>query len=256
MLPFKRRAVKTPRRRRSRVRMLVRPFLTAILLVGCPAVAGAWLWTSPRFAVQEIDVRGALRVPEPWVTERLEPLRGRNLLGLDLALASEALAEHPWADGFEVTKELPNRLVVTVRERRPEVVLERADGRYFADAEGRAIVAVAPQETGLPRVFDSGAGPDTVPVAIGVERELARVRPDWTDGPLNIEVISKDDVRLELAALPFSLRLRPGDVENKIRRLETVLPHLRATHGELGAVDLRTAGRIIVEPAGQPAKVR
>lgn len=242
--------------------MLVRPFLTAVLLVGCPAVAGAWLWTSPQFAVRDIDVRGALRVPESWVTERLEPLLGRNLLGLDLALASEALAEHPWADGFEVTKELPNRLVVTVRERRPEVVLERADGRYFADAEGRAIVAVDPPGAidaagaGLPQVLDSGAGSETVPVALGVERELARVRPDWTEGALKIEVISKDDVRLELAALPFSLRLRPGDVENKIRRLETVLPHLRATHGEPGAVDLRTAGRIIVEPAGQPAKAR
>lgn len=259
VLPFKRRAVKTPRRKRSLLRSLVRPFVTAVLLVGCPAVAGTWLLTSPRFAVAEVEVQGARHVPETWVTQRLEPFVGRNLLGLDLAAASRALTKHPWAEGFEVTKQLPDRLVVTVRERRPAARLERSGRSFFADAQGRPIVAVDSTPLrldDLPRVRDAGAGADAVPLALAVVRELARVRPEWAAAPLDIDVISKDDVRLHAAALPFPLRLRPGDVESKIRRLEELLPRLRRAYGEPGAVDLRLARRIIVEPAGKPAKAR
>lgn len=259
VLPFKRRAVKTPRRKRSLLRSLVRPFVTAVLLVGCPAVAGAWLLTSPRFAVAQVEVRGARHVPQAWVTQRLEPFVGRNLLGLDLTTASRALTRHPWVEGFEVTKQLPDRLVVTVHERRPAARLERSGRSVFADAQGRPIVAVdsTPLDLDdLPRVRDAGAGADAVPLALGVVEELARVRPEWASGPLDIDVISKDDVRLHTAALPFPLRLSPGDVEPKIRRLEELLPRLREAYGEPGAVDLRLARRIIVEPAGKPAKAR
>lgn len=264
VLPFKRRAVKTPRRKRSVMRALIQPFLTAVVLVACPTVAALWLLTSPRFAVAKVEVLGATQVPDAWVTRRLEPFLGRNLLGLDLGSAAQALGEHPWAEGFEVTKELPDRLVVTVRERRPAALLEQDGRSFFADAHGRPIAAMGSESLvtdaarlgQLPRVTDAGAGADAVPLALAVERELARIRPDWAAGPLEIEAISNDDVRLQSAALPFSLRLRPGDVEPKIRRLEELLPRLRATHREPGAVDLRLARRIIVEPAGRPAKVR
>lgn len=264
VLPFKRRAVKTPRRKRSLARALVKPFLVAVTLVGCPTAAALWLFTSPRFAVTEIRVLGAQQVPAEWVTDRLEPFVGRNLLGLDLEAASRALTEHPWAEGFEVGKELPDHLVVTVRERRPAALLEQAGRSFFVDAQGRPIAAVGSEDPAndaallgeLPRVTDAGAGPAAVSLALEVERELARARPDWAAGPLEIDVISNNDVRLHSAALPFSLRLRPGDVEPKIRRLEELLPRLRASHGEPGAVDLRLARRIIVEPAGRPAKVR
>lgn len=262
VLPFKRRAVKTPRRKRSLTQALVKPFVTALLVVGCPAMAGAWLLTSPRLAVIEIRVQGTHNVSEAWVTERLQPFVGRSLLTLDLATASRLLGEHPWAESFEITKELPDRLLVTVRERRPAVVLDWAGRSYFADASGRLIApAAAGKESdartrNLLRVSSSGDRAEAVPLALAVARELARIRPDWAESPFEIEVISKDDVRLHVAALPFPLRLRPGDVEPKIRRLGELLPWLLARPEAPGAVDLRVGRRIIVEPAGKPAKTR
>lgn len=252
VLPFRRRAVKPARRRRSLLLALVRPFVTALVIVALPTGAGLWLVTSPSFRVAAIDVRGAERVPAAWVEARLSPALGESLLLLSLERAAAELAEHPWIAAFELAKELPDRLVVRLEERRPAAVVERDGTLYCVDGEGRLILPLT--EVGgltgkLLRVDGERGEAASIPRALAVRRELEQAHPAWGSALERVEVLGGGDFRLHTTELPFPLVVRSGQLEARLERLEALLPRIRDGFGELEAVDLRFARRIIIQPA-------
>jgi hypothetical protein len=153
-LDFRRRGAPPRRRRRSPLLALAKPLGLAALTVALPLSLGAWLLTSSQFQLHGIDVgresapwAATARVPAPWVRQTLAPLLGRNLLRLPLAEVRQRLAANSWIATAEVAKELPDRLRVTVAERRPAVLLRGGagaghDALLYADAAGRPMAAV------------------------------------------------------------------------------------------------------------------
>jgi hypothetical protein len=267
VLPFRRRAVKPPRRRRSLTLRLLKPLAGAVALVGGPAGLAVWALASPRFALADVAVTGSERVPAAWVRERLAPLTGRNLLRLPLVDVDRALAGHPWIATVEVSKRLPDALAVTVVERRPAALVVRGGARWWADADGRAIAPVGEGEaTGdlllVTRAVGDGAverpegvagwadtAPSDVPLALGLAGELASCRPDWAAGLTWVEALSDDDARLHSSALPFPLVVTAGRIAPPARRLAELLPEIARRYGQPAAVDLRFSRRIVIQPA-------
>ncbi len=290
VLEFRRAAVKPRRQRRSLWAAAARGLLGAVLVVGTPVAAAAWAMTSPRFALTELSVTAAERVPEAWVRARLAPLVGRNLLLLPLPEVDRALAGHPWIGSLSVAKALPSRLEVTVTQRRPAALVLRAGEPWFADAEGGAIAPVGapveasaegaaggpagdpsdraagdPEAAGLLLVVppegsgfegsgfeDHGIEGNGVPLALAVAAELAAAAPAWARELSRIDVLSEEDARLHTAALPCPLLVRQGTIGARADHLRALLPEVAARYPELAALDLRFSRRIVVEPAATP----
>jgi len=266
-LPFRRRAVRPRRRRRSLWVRLLGPLATAALLVGAPAALAGWMLTTPRFALREIAIDGTERVPREWVERAVEPFRGEHLLTLRLDRVEAAVAGHPWIASVSIAKRLPDGVAVQVAERRaaalvPAPASEPADGPWLADAEGRPIVRASAEEAeGLalvvPSPWDAGGGEGSrrvaaVPAALALAREIARAEPVWAAGLERLESLGGGDFRVWTAALPFPVLVEQGRLEPAAERLGDVLPALAARRPELGRVaeaDLRFAGRLVLRPA-------
>jgi hypothetical protein len=159
VLDFRRRGAPPRRRRRSPLLALGKPLGIAAMTVALPLALGAWLLSSRQFQLHGIAVvrpaaalagsapAAALagfapRVPAAWVRQALAPLLGRNLLRLPLAEVRLRLAANPWVAAVEVAKELPDRLRVSVAERRPALLLRLGEELLYADAAGRPIAPV------------------------------------------------------------------------------------------------------------------
>jgi cell division protein FtsQ len=277
VVPFRRRSG-LPVRRRSRLAVLARPFLVATAIVGIPAAALWWSATSPRFGLAALEVQGSERVGEPWVRRQLDHLLGRNLVWMPLGEVERTLSGHPWVAGAEVTKQLPDRLRVVVVERRPAAILEDGRRRSWLEAGGRRIAPIPAEEQTPPEVltvrWDGAADAEptrrtaVLAAALGAARELRRTAPDWGRALAAVEVLGDEEFRLESVpregapGLPFPLLVRfggeaPGEgseeMASRLRRLETLLPEIRAATGaglpEPASVDLRYRHRIVVRPA-------
>ena len=59
---------------------------------------------------------------------------GLNCLNMNVGEVKNRLDRNPWIESVTVRRELPDRLLIDVREKVPAFWMRQGDGLYFADA--------------------------------------------------------------------------------------------------------------------------
>ena len=250
---FRRRRFVVPHRRRSRTRMLLKPFLLAVILVGLPVAAALWVYTSPRFMLREVEIGSTRHISTAEVSAALASLRGRHLLGLSLSEVEGLLATNPWVEMVAVRKELPDRLVVEIEERLPAALLRQDERLVYVDSEGFVIGEYAldgPVDLPLLSVVP-GVTLD-VAAALELAGELRRLAPTTMQGLSEIEVLGLGDYRVHTAGLDFPVLVNETELDRQLGKLAALLPEMKQRFDTIEAVDLRFTRQIVIQPAGDP----
>lgn len=250
VLPFRRPSAAVRVRRPGFWSVFGRPFAQALGVVGLPAAVIAWALTSPSFALASIEIEGNHRVSDDWVESALAPLRGENLLTLELEDVRARLVSHPWVAGVTVEKKLPDRLQLSIDERRPVALLRSESGLVYLDRQGRPI---APYEPGrgpadLVLVASEGGTARALAGAVAVADELAAATPSWAASLSEVVALGGEDYRLFLGALPFPLVVRRGTLAARLPAFAALLPELERRYQRIHHVDLRSDRRIVFQP--------
>src|SRR5438093_82001 len=134
---------KGPRRKARQRGRLWRVLPLTALAVAAPlavAFSAHWLLTTPRFAVVSVDVRGASRVPTAEILAAAAVEPGTSLFRLDPGAVARRVEAIPEVRRADVVREFPNRIVISVEERRPFTLVH--SGRlHWIDEEGRVLGA-------------------------------------------------------------------------------------------------------------------
>jgi cell division protein FtsQ len=250
VLPFRRPSGGVRVRRRSAWPALAGLVVKAVALVGTPVALGVWLFASPTFALARIEVEGNRHVPSEWVERALEPLGGENLLRLSLPAVEKVVKANPWVAAVTIDKELPRGLRLRVAERVPAALLRTATGLVILDRDGRVIAPLAPGAVdGDLLLVSLGAATEIDPGgALAIAAELERVAPDWAATLSEVQLLSEDDFRLFLGALPFPVAVRLGTLAERLPELRALLPELERRYPGIDFVDLRFERRIVFQP--------
>src|SRR5256884_49868 len=140
-----------------------------------PAALGAvghWLLTTHRFAVARVEVRGVSRVsPEQILAVAAIP-RGTNIFRLDTTVVTGRVESLPEVRRADVVRELPDRVVISVEERRPFTLVH--GGRlHWMDEEGR-LLGAPPEVVAPPMPVISGLSADELASMRTAPRPQAR----------------------------------------------------------------------------------
>ena len=254
VLPFRRRSQQR-RIRRLRRHPFVRwmgPLATAMAILAVPLSVLAWFLASPSFALRSIAVADSdtQRVDPAWVRGTLSGFEGSNIWLLPLSRAEAVLLRHPWIGDVGLRKHPPHGLDVRIVERREAALYrDREQGLIYVDAEGRRIAPWSMSKDSGDLPILSGRGEEThLAAAIELVAEIDEADPPWAAGLSEVEILSELDYRLHTRDLPFPLLVRAGTVDGKARHLQALLPRILERFDTVGAVDLRFARRIIIEP--------
>ena len=195
-------------RRREGRRRLRRLLIALAVTVLC---AGAWgLSRSPLLDVDHIEVVGVERADATDVTAAAGISHGDPLVELDLAAASEAIAEMPWVRSVEITKSWGGTVRYRVVERLPVAVLSGTDGSsWLVDADGQVLAPAGPPDLGALPVVRGVAVPDPGDTIDPVHEPVVSVAVALTPGLAAwVEAIVVDDhgeLWLDLVAEPGSV---------------------------------------------------
>lgn len=117
------------------------PVLLTLVIIAAVVAGGAfgyrWLTGSERFAVHDVEIRGARALPPAEVERVVAPAYGQNVFRVSLEAIERRLLAEPWIAGASVRRSLPDRLVVEVEERRAAAIAQLG-GLYLVDERGHA----------------------------------------------------------------------------------------------------------------------
>jgi cell division protein FtsQ len=125
--------------------------------LGVLVAAGASYWvaySTPVFALERVDVRGAPPEVSREVTAATRDLMGRSLVAIDADEVEGTLRALPAVAGVSVDRAFPHTLVVKVAPERSVAVVRRGDTSWLVTGSGKVI---RPIKTGterqLPRLW-------------------------------------------------------------------------------------------------------
>ena len=239
--------------RRARLRRLVIGVLATMVITAGGGAGLHWLLTTPRFGVASVEVRGVSRVPPDQILAAAAIQSGTNIFKLDTIGVTGRVESLPEVRRADVVRELPNRVVISVEERRPFTLVH--GGRlHWMDEEGR-LLGASPEAVAPPMPVISGLSAEelasmrTAPgpkarAAIGVIRALLR-----SGNGLTAEISEIDMSRREGPVLytvdGVEVRLGTEDWDERLIRLEGVLAQI-ATQ-DVRPVDLRFRDQVVFQ---------
>ena len=244
-------------RRRARRRTRLRRLLPLLVLTAAAwfavVVFSHWLLTTPRFSVATVDVRGASRVPPARILAAAAVEPGTSLFRLDPRAIAGRVAAIPEIRRADVVREFPDRVVISVEERRPFTLVH--SGRlHWLDEEGRllgaspeAVVPQVPVVSGLSddEVASMRSAPSPKALAaIALIRVLLRTGSALAAEISEIDMSRKDGPVLYTVD-GVEVRLGTEEWEEQLARLEGVLTQV--ADQDVRAVDLRFRDQIILQ---------
>ncbi|PYM50462.1 MAG: hypothetical protein DME14_05605 [Candidatus Rokuibacteriota bacterium] len=244
-------------RRRARRRARLRRLLPLLVLTAAAwfavVVFSHWLLTTPRFSVATVDVRGAFRVPPARILAAAAVEPGTSLFRLDPRAIAGRVAAIPEIRRADVVREFPDRVVISVEERRPFTLVH--SGRlHWLDEEGRllgaspeAVVPQVPVVSGLSddEVASMRSAPSPKALAaIALIRVLLRTGSALAAEISEIDMSRKDGPVLYTVD-GVEVRLGTEEWEEQLARLEGVLTQV--ADQDVRAVDLRFRDQIILQ---------
>jgi hypothetical protein len=180
-----------------------------------------FLLTSPRFAVQSVEVVTEGKVDREAVLRRADVPLKSNIFSLDLEAIKRKVEEEPWVYSATVVRALPNKIQIHYKPQVPRAILN-AGAMYYLNEEGRPFYKIQQGDSlsfPLLQVEGKSSNPDLlrdrVENALAILKELEgnSLFSDKDLGDLTIRPDAEDGAAPFLVALrypPQSLR-KKGD---------------------------------------------
>src|SRR5262245_55573606 len=152
--------------------------IVSLLLLFASLGSLLYIFTAPRFTIQDIRVEGAQALNEQ-VVANMAAARGQSIWLVDTQQISERLKTNAYIERADIYVTLPDQIAITVEERRPELRWRSGGALYLLDADGRVLSADASAPLTNTLVIDDRTNRelqpnDTVdPVALKLGRALA-----------------------------------------------------------------------------------
>jgi cell division protein FtsQ len=196
------------------------------IIVGGLAVLGSSL-----FAVEDVEVEGAVYTDPDALAAVVDDLEGTPVLRVDTGAAERELEAIPWVEDARVTTDFPHKVRIEIRERTPVLAVQADDDRYrVIDRDGRVLDVLEGQPV---RYFQLTSTEPVPALAAGqfapkgfgaAARMFEALTPEMARMADSVEVAPDgSDLRLELDG---GTEVRFGAAEDlvvKLVRLQTVL---------------------------------
>jgi hypothetical protein len=114
-----------------------------------------FLISTPRFQIQNISFKGNNILSDAQILEWLGPVKGENLIAIDLVELSQRLSENPWIQSASIRRNFPKGLEFNLTERVPYARIKK-EQIYLVDSFGVTLSPEKPEYRHLPLIIMQG----------------------------------------------------------------------------------------------------
>jgi len=251
----------TRRNRLQRSRgSFLREALSALLLLSAVAVMSACLIgvfygivQAPYFGLRETVVRGCKEITEQEVLALAALQPSVSILAVNREKVARRVKQNPWVREVSVGLELPDRMIIQVRERLVRAIVKRNDGLYLMDTGGGLFKRVERgDEVDFPVITgheNQGAEDAAFRKAVAFLNKLseAKTHPNLQDiAGIHLDPVAGLSI---VTTSGLCLKLGSDQYDEKLARLATVMADLERRTGRprYAGVDLDDPSKVTVQ---------
>lgn len=229
-----------------------------------------WITQTDRLGIQAIVITGCERLTPDIVKAQAGLAEARNILTVNLTTTRKRLLAHPWIADVQVSRDIPDRLRIHIREHTCLAVLDLGR-RFLMSAQGQVFKELEAGEThdvpvvsGL-RYTDLGLDAEAPTMVMRAVMKILKPRQRSNRRELvdQIQEIHADPalgltIFLTDARQPQGYRtvlLGFDDFDEKYATLQKIDAYLKKNHRYAGfrSIDLNNLKRIVVNPVATDA---
>lgn len=206
-----------------------------------PAVVQA-VTAGAGFAVEDVLVSGNRQTSEIDILQLLGLDGSTSLLGLDIAVARQALADMPWVESVEVRKVYPRAVEVVLRERQAYGIWQHGTELSLIEKSGSVIAPLRDNKFASLPLF---VGRDAETAAAAVELEFARFPDIASRVKAFVRVAGRRwDIHLDNGVV---VKLPEDDVGAALAKLSRLDAEQQLLARDIAAIDMRLADRTTIQ---------
>jgi cell division protein FtsQ len=239
-------------------------FLFSVLLIVGSSIAGvvfgakralnAWFFENPDYAIRNIDVTSDGKLSRDAILKTADISEGANIFQVNLLQLQERLRSLPQVEESRVQRVLPNKLVISIQERRPVAWVVASDGvpptfenAFLVDRRGILLKpkGSAPEYAGLPVILGVETSSLVAGQALDKEEvkaalQLLRDAAEILQTRLQIQSIdvSKEYCLIVTDKQRSVLTFGTDDLVLQLKRLERLMNYCEKNSKELQTVNL------------------
>ncbi len=237
--------------------------LGAVLVTGTLMVFSYNLvLSSTYFQLEKAIVKGCEKTTEKDVLSASGIKTDQNILALSVDGITRKIRTNPWIEDVSVVRELPNRLIIEIRERKPIALVKRDETLFFMDSGGCIFKKLEGENANLPVLTGCSENGSDDRTLIKKSIELIDFLSASNSFPQirNVSEIHGDESSGFALFLDSGLCLQIGfgDYERKLKRLRPVMAELTRRNMEQSfiLIDLQDPGKITVQRKDVPGFMR
>lgn len=118
------------KKRKSKIKKILKLLLKIIIILGIIVGIGAFLFISPVFSIQEINVNGAKEISDSVYKAMSGIEIGDNIFSVQKTSIIQEIKKEPYVETVEIKSVYPNKIEINIVEREISYLAEQ-NGRYF-----------------------------------------------------------------------------------------------------------------------------
>lgn len=211
------------------------------------------------FKVAAVTIEGGNRITKKEIVDLSGINIHTNLFAMDKTKFKKRIEAHAWVETASIIKDWPNRLTISIKERKPEAIVKLRNRLYYLDRKGVAFAPAGPGDDMDFPIISWAEGSDGVldmrhPVKVShpqkgtepVEEALLFLRyagrgrtilPKQSISEIHLDRDGK--ITLFLVDRPFPIYLGKGRIGMKYSRLAKVLSALYKKEQIMGTSYIR-----------------
>jgi len=196
------------------------------------------------FPVKQIEVVGNRHLSDNEIANLSELKKGRSMLSVRSREVVQRLMRSPWIKDVSLRKELPNRIIIRIREAVPTALFRRKEGLYLIDEGGDFLERISTEERFLPVI--KGNENDHAAMIEAIEFAGMLKRNDMPD----IDQVEIALGRLEDMTVNYGktvIKIGYGNYEEKLQRYMELRDEIRRRAIPVEYIDLRYDNRLVVK---------
>ncbi len=220
---------------------------------------------SPYFKVTSLEVTGNKRLSIQDILDAARIKPDTNVLLVNLPLSRKYLLSHPWIAAAEITRELPGRLSIAIREQHPLAILDMGR-KLLINQEGKVFKEVSDSDSVVLPIIEGIDFSDLDQGDLRRSTHYDAVLSLLEMGQNPACILSRQQIRLirvdrEEGITFFSagpiqgfsvnaVKIGYQDYSEKLVRLEKIIAYFKTNKLIQGIdwVDLRQMNRVVISP--------